>query len=56
MSDVIKKNFSDHLNVINKVLDSDAFSIQLVGELLANCLEKKGTIFWCGNGGSASDS
>ena len=56
MSDVIKKIFSDHLNVINKVLTSDVPSIQLVGELLANCLEKKGTIFWCGNGGSASDS
>ena len=56
MSDVIKKNFSDHLDVINKVLASDASSIKLLGELLANCLEKKGTIFWCGNGGSASDS
>jgi D-sedoheptulose 7-phosphate isomerase len=56
MSDVIKKNFSDHLDVISKVLDSNAHSIYLVGEILANCLEKKGTIFWCGNGGSASDS
>jgi D-sedoheptulose 7-phosphate isomerase len=56
MSDVIKKNFSDHLDVINKVLASDAGSIESIGKLLANCLEKKGTIFWCGNGGSASDS
>tara|TARA_B110000196_G_scaffold193427_1_gene165702 strand:- start:279 stop:851 length:573 start_codon:yes stop_codon:yes gene_type:complete len=56
MSDIIKKNFSDHLVVINKVLTSDASTIKLLGELLANCLEKNGTIFWCGNGGSASDS
>ena len=56
MSDIIKKNFSDHLDVINKVLTSDASTIKLLGELLANCLEKNGTIFWCGNGGSASDS
>ena len=56
MSDIIKKNFSNHLDVINKVLASDASTINLLGELLANCLEKKGTIFWCGNGGSASDS
>ena len=56
MSDIIKKNFSDHLDVINKVLASDASTIKLLGELLANCLEKNGTIFWCGNGGSASDS
>ena len=56
MSDVIKKNFSDHLDVINKVMTTNARSIKLLSELLASCLEKKGTIFWCGNGGSASDS
>ena len=56
MSDVIKKIFSDHLDVVNKVLASEAGSIESIGKLLANCLEKKGTIFWCGNGGSASDS
>ncbi len=56
MQDVIKKNFSEHLDVINKVLDSNFDSIYLFGDLLSTCLENDGTIFWCGNGGSASDS
>ena len=56
MRDVIKKNFSNHLDVINKVLESNIDSIDLFGDLLTTCLENDGTIFWCGNGGSASDS
>jgi D-sedoheptulose 7-phosphate isomerase len=56
MPDNIKKIFSDHLDVINKVLASDAGSIELLSGVLADCLANKGTIFWCGNGGSASDS
>ncbi|MDC0182774.1 D-sedoheptulose 7-phosphate isomerase [Nitrosomonadales bacterium] len=56
MQDIIKKNFSEHLDVINKVLDSNFDSINIFGDLLSTCLENDGTIFWCGNGGSASDS
>jgi D-sedoheptulose 7-phosphate isomerase len=56
MQEVIKKNFSEHLDVINKVLGSNSDSIDLFGNLLTTCLENDGTIFWCGNGGSASDS
>jgi len=56
MQDLIKVNFSDHLEVINKVIESNIGSIESFGDLLASCLKKNGTIFWCGNGGSASDS
>ena len=56
MQDVIKNNFSEHLDVTRKLLDSSLEQIQLFGELLSNCLQDNGTIFWCGNGGSASDS
>ena len=56
MQDVIKKNFSEHINVINNTLEANNNLIEHYGELLSSCLEKKGTIFWCGNGGSASDS
>ena len=56
MQDVIKNNFSEHLDVINKVLDTNIDSIHLFGDLLTTCLANGGTIFWCGNGGSASDS
>jgi len=30
--------------------------IDNISRILINCLKKKKTIFWCGNGGSASDS
>ena len=56
MQDVTKKNFSEHLEIISTLLESGSDSIKLFGELLANCLQQNGTIFWCGNGGSASDS
>jgi len=56
MQDVIKKNFSEHLEVVNRVLESNAETIDLFGDLLSTCLKNNGTIFWCGNGGSASDS
>ena len=56
MQDVTKKNFSEHLEIISALLESSSDSIKLFGELLANCLQQNGTIFWCGNGGSASDS
>jgi D-sedoheptulose 7-phosphate isomerase len=56
MQDVIKKNFSEHLDVINEVLNSNIDSINVFGDSLTTCLENNGTIFWCGNGGSASDS
>ena len=56
MQDVIRKNFTDHLEAVNKVLESDVEIIELFGNLLSNCLKENGTIFWCGNGGSASDS
>ena len=56
MQDVIKNNFSNHLEVINKVLETNISLIELFGNVLSRCLEKNGTIFLCGNGGSASDS
>ena len=56
MQDIIKNNFSNHLEVINKVLETNISLIELFGNVLSRCLEKNGTIFLCGNGGSASDS
>ncbi|MAR99876.1 MAG: phosphoheptose isomerase [Nitrosomonadales bacterium] len=56
MQDVIKKNFSEHLEIISKLMDSGSEHIDLFGELLSSCLQNHNTIFWCGNGGSASDS
>lgn len=56
MQDVIKKNCLEHLDVINKILESHIDTIDMFADMLTTCLENDGTIFWCGNGGSASDS
>ena len=52
---IIESHFNDHANLLNKMplLFKD---IDNISRILINCLKKKKTIFWCGNGGSASDS
>ncbi len=54
---LIKKNFNEHKKVFNKVAtESFTNKIILASEIISNVLLKNKTIFWCGNGGSASDS
>ena len=55
MNELIKKHILEHSAVLDSIEDLDE-SIIRVANLLISCLEKGGTIFWCGNGGSASDS
>ena len=52
---IIESHFNDHAILLNKMplLFKD---IDNISRILINCLKKKKTIFWCGNGGSASDS
>lgn len=52
----IHQNFDDHLRTIELVHETLADSIQSVGQQLARSLSSGGTLFWCGNGGSAADS
>jgi D-sedoheptulose 7-phosphate isomerase len=52
----VTKNFVEHQNVIASVLEFCAEEITLVGDLMVRVLNKGGTIYWCGNGGSAADS
>lgn len=46
----------EHLRTIEAVRDLLADDIDEIGKLLAASLSSGGTLFWCGNGGSASDS
>jgi len=55
MKKLIKKHFLEHKVILDSIADLDE-SIEKVAALLIQCLKKNGTIFWCGNGGSASDS
>jgi D-sedoheptulose 7-phosphate isomerase len=53
---ILESNFKEHELAIKKVFLDHSSRIQEIGKILANVLKNEGTIFWCGNGGSASDS
>ena len=55
MKELIKKHILEHGTVLDSIMQLDE-SIYKVAKLLISCLENRGTIFWCGNGGSSSDS
>lgn len=52
----INYNFSEHLQTIALVETQCAKSIIAIAECMVNVLDDGGTIYWCGNGGSAADS
>lgn len=55
MKELINRHVNEHLEVANtlNLLISD---IQKVASIMIDALKNGKTIFWCGNGGSASDS
>ena len=59
MMDESIKKIEKHLTEASKVLLSSvdlAPQISEIVDVAVNCLASGGTIFWCGNGGSAADS
>ena len=55
MKELIKKHILEHSAVLDSLFQLHE-SIEKVANIFLSCLEGGGTIFWCGNGGSASDS
>jgi D-sedoheptulose 7-phosphate isomerase len=55
MNKIIQTNLSEHLDVFNKLHNLDT-AIEGVAKLMIKSLRQNKTIFWCGNGGSASDA
>ena len=55
MKELIKTHILEHKSILDSVMQLDD-SIEKVANLFVQSLEKGGTILWCGNGGSASDS
>jgi D-sedoheptulose 7-phosphate isomerase len=53
---IFQENVDEHIQVIQLACEQHANTITDVTKLFATCLNEAGTIFWCGNGGSASDS
>jgi D-sedoheptulose 7-phosphate isomerase len=55
-SNIIRSNIAKHIQTIELVQGTLTESIAQVSEVLVQSLAQGGTIFWCGNGGSAADS
>lgn len=55
--ELILGSISNHINVVERLTDCEYLDkIFKFSVLIANTIKNKGTIFWCGNGGSAADS
>ena len=55
--ELILGSISHHINVVERLTDHEYLDkIFKFSVLIANTIKNKGTIFWCGNGGSAADS
>jgi D-sedoheptulose 7-phosphate isomerase len=52
----ISNNFAEHQKINALVHDQCAEEISAIGDLMVTILKQGGTIYWCGNGGSAADS
>ena len=54
--EIINQHFDEHLKVIESIDNGQKEKILLIANVMVKSLAAGGTIFWCGNGGSASDS
>lgn len=52
----ISVHFKEHLEVIGSISELHYGQISEAATKIAESLENSGTLFWCGNGGSAADS
>jgi len=55
MKDIIKRHIDEHQVVLNNLCNLSPI-IEEIALLMINALKNGNTIFWCGNGGSASDA
>lgn len=55
MQEIIKRHILEHQEVLNSI-DSQTPAIEKIALLMIDALGKGKAIFWCGNGGSASDA
>jgi D-sedoheptulose 7-phosphate isomerase len=55
MNPIIQSHIKEHQDVVDTIKTFND-TIEKIVSILINCLKNEGTIYWCGNGGSASDS
>ena len=54
--EIINHVFGEHIKAIEETHEIAFQNIKRAADLIAKSLKSGGTIFWCGNGGSAADS
>ncbi len=55
-SEIINFAFNEHINLAKNTLNFISKEIEKSSDIMAKSIKSGGTIFWCGNGGSAADS
>ena len=53
---IVSKQLTDHVELIIENKELIVSGVQKIAQLASDSLSRGGTIFWCGNGGSAADS
>lgn len=56
MQEVIKKEFEEHFNIVEKVMESMVEPLEIASKLIVNTLKNGNKILLFGNGGSAADA
>ena len=56
MNNRISESIEQHIEVARNLQSRSIDGIAQIARLLVDTVKRKGTIFWCGNGGSAADS
>lgn len=55
-SELIHENFTSLASLLNNLPKDDSRTLETEARRIAEVIRNGGTIFWCGNGGSAADS
>ena len=55
-SSILSKQLTEHVELIIENKELIVSGVQKIAQLASDSLSRGGTIFWCGNGGSAADS
>lgn len=56
MEEIIRNAIKENQLLAEDLLENHLNKIILISKIISNSIKNKGTIFWCGNGGSSSDS
>jgi D-sedoheptulose 7-phosphate isomerase len=56
MKELIRQTLADHRKMLENLQQTGIGTIEKAAKTIINCIEKGGTVYICGNGGSAADA